>query len=95
MPRLVPLIALILVLCVPGQASAGSLEVTLHAISAEGVGDPIGSVKVHDSDQGLVITPSGAEALTVHAQRLAAAPVDGMARILDFGDVVDAFYLVY
>ena len=58
MPRLVPLIALILLLFMPGQASAGSLEVTVHAISAEGVGAPIGSVQAHDSDQGLVITPT-------------------------------------
>ena len=58
MARLIPLITLILLLCMPGQVSAGSLEVTLHAISAEGVGEPIGSVKAHDSDQGLVITPS-------------------------------------
>jgi hypothetical protein len=58
MPRLVPLIALILLLFMPGQASAGSLEVTVHSISAEGVGAAIGSVQAHDSDQGLVITPS-------------------------------------
>ena len=36
----------------------------------------------------------GTDALTAHAQRLAATRIDGMARVLDFGDVVDAFFLV-
>lgn len=58
MPRFVPLLALMLSLMMPGQAWAGSLEVTINAISADGVGAPIGSVQARDSDQGLVITPS-------------------------------------
>ena len=58
MPRLVPLIALILSLCLPARVLAASLEIPFHAISADGVDAPIGTVLAHDSDQGLVITPS-------------------------------------
>ena len=58
MPRLVPLIALILSLFLPARVLAASLEIPFHAISADGVGASIGSVLAHDSDQGLVITPS-------------------------------------
>ena len=58
MTRLLSLIALMLSLMMPSQAWAGSLEVTINAISADGVGAPIGSVQARDSDQGLVITPS-------------------------------------
>lgn len=42
----------------PTTVQAAPLEVTIHSISAQGVGDPIGSVSISDSDQGLVIIPS-------------------------------------
>ena len=58
MPRLVPLIALILSLFLPARVMAASLEIPFHSINPDGVGAPIGTVLAHDSDQGLVITPS-------------------------------------
>ena len=58
MPRLVPLIALILSLFLPARVMAASLEIPFHSINPDGFGAPIGTVLAHDSDQGLVITPS-------------------------------------
>lgn len=39
-------------------AWAGSVEVELHRIDAEGIGASIGTVTASDTDQGLVIQPS-------------------------------------
>ena len=44
-------------LCAP-PAWAGSVDVVLRSISADGIGEPIGIVSASDSDQGLVIRPN-------------------------------------
>ena len=39
-----------------GPALAEEVDVQMHAISAEGVGDPIGVIHAYDSDNGLVLS---------------------------------------
>lgn len=40
-----------------GSAHAGDLQVTMHLISPEGIGDAIGTVTITQSEYGLVFTP--------------------------------------
>ncbi len=42
-------------------AAQGAQEIEMQAVSAEGVGDSIGSVSVEDTDHGLLITPNLAD----------------------------------
>ena len=42
----------------PSDAWASSVDVVLHRIDAEGIGETIGTVTASDTDQGLVITPN-------------------------------------
>ena len=59
MRRLIALMLVVsAVLIWPGIAKAAAVEVTLHRISADGVGESIGTVSARDSDQGLEIIPS-------------------------------------
>ena len=59
MRRLIALMLVVsAVLIWPGIAKAAAVEVTLHRISADGVGESIGTVSACDSDQGLEIIPS-------------------------------------
>ena len=59
MRRLIALLLLVsAALLWPGIAKAATVEVTLHRISADGVGEAIGTVSARDSDQGLEIIPS-------------------------------------
>ena len=57
MRRLFILLLMGVALIWPVSVQATSLEVTIHSISADGVGDPIGSVSIRDSDQGLEVMP--------------------------------------
>ena len=43
---------------VAGSAGAGEIDVTMHRLSADGVGETIGSVKAIDSDYGLLLVPN-------------------------------------
>lgn len=53
-------------------AFAEELDIEMHAISAEGVGDPIGTVRAYDSDNGLVLSlqlegvPAGPHGFHLH-----------------------------
>ena len=58
MRRLFALLMMCAALAWPGIAQAASLDVSISRISAEGVGETIGSVSARDSDQGLEIIPS-------------------------------------
>ena len=58
MLRLASLLALCIALLLPGQAQASSLEIDIHTITPDGVGDSIGTVLARDSEDGLVISPS-------------------------------------
>jgi len=58
MRRLFVVLLMGMTLLWPAAVQASPLEVTIHSISAEGVGDPIGSVSIRDSDQGLEIIPN-------------------------------------
>jgi Cu-Zn family superoxide dismutase len=40
-----------------GSAQAAELEVPVHAAQADGVGAPLGSITIHESEYGLVFTP--------------------------------------
>jgi Cu-Zn family superoxide dismutase len=51
------IICLICWLIAAPMANAEPIQITMRSISAEGVGDVIGSVTAKDSDQGLVIFP--------------------------------------
>lgn len=51
------LIALITLACSAG-ASAASQEVTLHQVSAQGVGEAVGKVTITETDYGLQFTPA-------------------------------------
>ena len=51
---------LINLICLAGitlTANAAEVTVTMHKISDKGVGDSIGTIKLADSDKGLVVTP--------------------------------------
>lgn len=58
MRRLFALLLVLTALTWPGLVQAAPLEVTMHRISPDGVGEAIGSVNARDSDQGLEIIPS-------------------------------------
>ena len=51
------IVCLICWLIAAPMANAEPIQITMRSISAEGVGDVIGSVTAKDSDQGLVIFP--------------------------------------
>jgi len=57
-----------------GAAHAGPLSITLNAVDASGVGQPLGSVRVEQSRYGLVFTPAlsglqpGLHGFHVHAR---------------------------
>ena len=67
------LIALITLACSAG-ASAASQEVTLHQVSAQGVGEAVGKVTITETDYGLQFTPAlsgmkpGIHGFHVHAK---------------------------
>ena len=55
MRRLIALMLVVsAVLIWPGIAKAAAVEVTLHRISADGVGESIGTVYARDSDLSLI-----------------------------------------
>jgi len=58
MRLLASLLALCVALLLPGQVQAKTLEIDIHTISKDGVGESIGTVLASDSKNGLVITPS-------------------------------------
>lgn len=55
--RAVPIAALALMLGTAGPALAAKLTVTMNAIDATGIGQPIGTIEAHDTRQGLALTP--------------------------------------
>ena len=57
MRRLLPLLALALLLTIGGRVHAASVEVTFQRISSDGIGDVIGTATAKDTDQGLVVFP--------------------------------------
>lgn len=67
------LIALVTLACSAG-ASAASQEVTLHQVSAQGVGEAVGKVTITETDYGLQFTPAlsgmkpGIHGFHVHAK---------------------------
>jgi len=67
------LIALMTLACSAG-ASAASQEVTLHQVSAQGVGEAVGKVTITETDYGLQFTPAlsgmkpGIHGFHVHAK---------------------------
>ena len=58
MRRLLPLLLVCIALIWPGSSQAADLDITLYAISSDGVGEAIGTVLARDSDQGLEILPA-------------------------------------
>ena len=52
------LLALCIALLLPDKVQASSLEIDIHSISKDGIGESIGTVLASDSQNGLVITPS-------------------------------------
>ena len=58
MRLLASLLALCITLLLPARVNAGSLEIDIHSISKDGIGESIGTVLASDSGNGLVITPS-------------------------------------
>ena len=58
MRRLFAVLLVCIALIWPDPAKAASLEITIQRISADGLGEAIGSVTARDSDQGLEIIPS-------------------------------------
>ena len=58
MRLLASLLALCIALLMPGKVQASSLEIDIHSISNDGIGESIGTVLARDSQNGLVITPS-------------------------------------
>ena len=44
--------------CVASAATADSTSLTLHEVTSEGVGEPVGSVMFTDTDHGLLIQPN-------------------------------------
>ena len=58
MRRLLPLLLSCIALIWPGSSQAADLDITLYAISSDGVGEAIGTVLARDSDQGLEILPA-------------------------------------
>ncbi|KZR91417.1 Superoxide dismutase [Cu-Zn] precursor [Synechococcus sp. MIT S9509] len=58
MRLLASLLALCVALLLPGQVQAKTLEIDIHTISKDGVGESIGTVLASDSKNGLVLTPS-------------------------------------
>lgn len=76
------LAALTLLVC--GYAHAASQEVTLHSVTQQGIGASVGSVKIEESQHGLVFTPSlnnlppGIHGFHIHAKgSCEPATVDG------------------
>ena len=58
MRLLASLLALCIALLMPGKVQASSLEIDIHSISNDGIGESIGTVLARDSQNGLVIRPS-------------------------------------
>ena len=58
MRLLASLLALCIALLLPGQVQAKTLQIDIHSISKDGIGESIGTVLASDSRNGLVITPS-------------------------------------
>ena len=58
MRRLFAVLLVCIAMIWPDPARAASLEIKIQRISADGVGEAIGSVTARDSDQGLEIIPS-------------------------------------
>ena len=58
MRLLASLLALCIALLMPGKVQASSLEIDIHSISNDGIGESIGTLLARDSQNGLVITPS-------------------------------------
>ena len=58
MRLLASLLALCITLLFPSRVNAGSLEIDIHSISKDGIGESIGTVLASDSGNGLVITPA-------------------------------------
>ena len=58
MRLLASLLALCIALLLPGKVQASSLEIDIHTISKDGVGESIGTILASDSKNGLVIAPS-------------------------------------
>ena len=59
-PPMQPFLTIVCLICwliAAPMANAEPIQITMRSISAEGVGDVIGSVTAKDSDQGLVIFP--------------------------------------
>lgn len=58
MRRLFVVLLTVMALLWPAAVQASSLQVTIHSINADGVGEPIGTVSIRDSDQGLELIPN-------------------------------------
>lgn len=58
MRRLFALLLVSIALIWPHQVLASSLEITIHRIGADGIGEAIGTVTARDTDQGMEIIPS-------------------------------------
>ena len=58
MRLLASLLSLCVALLLPGKLQASSLEIDIHTISKDGVGESIGTIVASDSTNGLVIAPS-------------------------------------
>lgn len=54
--RATPIAALVLTLAA-GPALAAKLSITMNAIDADGIGQPVGTVEARDTRQGLALTP--------------------------------------
>jgi len=57
MAQLGALLTLCMILLMPLQTQAGTIEVTIHSINSEGIGESIGTISARDTNQGLVIIP--------------------------------------
>lgn len=57
-PRLAALSAVLLALSLPLAPSWGQTKVNMNAVDEKGVGKPVGTITVTDSQYGLVLTPA-------------------------------------
>ena len=51
-------LALCIAVLLSGKVQAGSVEIDIHSITKDGIGESIGTVLAKDSKNGLVMTPS-------------------------------------